>query len=165
MKIRVLIAVLGLVFTICAVAAMAQSSQPQPPGPPRDILGRLKSALQTAGAPTLTTEQESSILDMIQKFREAHRPPQGPPPDQGVEPSADQMAQARADRTAFAESVLNVLKGDQLSALVASLGEDGIGKLLSSLAGPGRGPHGGPGRGGPGFPGGPPPMGEGQPME
>jgi hypothetical protein len=174
MKIRVSIAVLGWALTICALAGMPQTPKAKPSGAPGDVLGRLKSAFQTAGAP-LTSEQETSILNLIQKFREAHQPPLPPKENPGVEPAADQIGQHEADMSAFETSVLGVLTASQSSALVASLGEEGVERLLRGLAGgPGRfGPgRGGPGRGGPGFPGGresfggpggpggPPPMAE-----
>jgi hypothetical protein len=176
MRIRVLIFVLGLMMTVGVIAGMAQTDPKMPPGPPpqRDALAQLKGALQNAGAPALTSEQESSIMGLIQQFREAHRPPQEPPqvaPQPDIQ--SDEIAKLEAEITAFAGSVLNILQFDsaQVTAINANLGKGGLEKLIRSLAGgPGRfgrrgGPGGGPGGpdgfGGPGGFGGPrPPMAE-----
>lgn len=158
MRIRVMISVLGMMMTVGVIAGMAQTDPTMPPGPPpqRDALAQLKGALQTAGAPALTTEQESSIMNLIRQFREAHRPPQEPPqvaPQPDVQ--ADEIAKREAEIAAFASNALKMLNSDQVAALNANLGEGGLEKLIRSLAGgPGRfGRRGGPG-GGPGGPGG-----------
>ncbi len=163
MRIRNMITILGLILVVGVISGVSQTEPPMPPGPPpqRDVLAQLKSALQNAGAPTLTSEQESAILALIRQFREAHQPPAAPPqPDA----QADENAQREADLTAFTGNALNILKSDgtQVNALVAGLGESGLEKLIRSLAvGPGRfgrrgrfGRQGGPG--GPGGPDGPP---------
>jgi hypothetical protein len=169
MKIRNLVVIVGLMLTIGVISGMAQT-RPQGPPQQRDALARLKGALQTEGAPALSTEQESALLALMKQFREAHQPPQAPPqvapqPDA----QADEIAKREAEITAFTGSVLNILKSNsiQVNALNASLGEGGLEKLIRSLAGsPGRfgrrgGPGGPDGFGGPGGFGGPrPPMAE-----
>ena len=151
MKIRIMIGVLGIMLLVGGISGMAQTTAPKGPPPKMNFLAPLKSALQSAGAPALTTDQETAIQALIKQFREAHRPPATPPQDDAS--MADVIAEREADLPAFVSSVLTILTSNstQASALVAKLGEDGLDKLLRRLAG---GPGG---RGGRGGPDGPPP--------
>jgi Spy/CpxP family protein refolding chaperone len=169
-----------IVLLLCAIAssatvALAQRDQQ------RDPLGFLKRVITEAGAPALTSQQETQLNDLINNFR------QGQPdsPDQALQAArtayhsailagdlaaAQAQAQIIANRTAehasarlqaeakFDTDVLAVLKsGGQLEALRQKLSDDRLLGLISSLAGP---PFGGGRPGfGPGF--GPGPRREG----
>ena len=159
------------------MANAATEVQPNP-----DLLRPLKNALQAAGAPEFTTDQETSIKNLITNFRAANRPVQ---PDGNVQ--ADRLKYDEAILTgntaavsaqinnmvsrqvsqigarmnaeaAFTMAVVQALTADQVNLLQKRMGSGGLVGMLQSLAGgpggPGRGPGGpGPGRGG---------MGQGQ---
>ena len=137
----------------------------------RDPLAGLKRALASAGAPALTSAQESELNALITARRAAL---EGQTPstvlqtaqlayNDAILASNLAAAQAQADlianeqagiaRTALKDSakfqidVLNVLKsnGAQYSLLLGRLGTQGVSRLLASLS-PGGGPRG-PGRG------------------
>jgi hypothetical protein len=138
-----------------------------------DHLARLKGALQDAGAPELSSAQETTLNALITSFRTAHQPVA----DTAVETArnayrdailngssaaavtqaqiianaeATRTLQVQTDAAVFGINVLNVLKtnGSQVSALTGKFGTSGLVRLVLSLAG---GP-GGPGMrgGGPG---------------
>jgi hypothetical protein len=144
--------------------------------PPRDNLAGLKNALEIAGAPALSSTQESSLTALIAEFRSAHKPPQNTAlqtartayenailsgdsataASQAVvigNTQSVEMVQRESDAAVFAINVVNILKtqSGQLDALISKMGSSGAVRLLMNLVG---GP-GGPGRGGPGGPGGP----------
>jgi hypothetical protein len=176
---RFLIAALFLGFMSGMTALQAQSNMPA-----RDPLAILKNALQDAGAPTLTSAQESSIKDLLSAFRSAQQPP---PQNTAVQTAraayetailngnssaaASQasaiakaqltdMVQRESEAAVLAINVINVLKtgSGQAPALITKLGESGFVRLVLNLAGGrgGFGPRpGGPGPAGMG-PGGPP---------
>jgi hypothetical protein len=158
----------------------------QGPGVPRERpqpepLRGLKHALEEAGAPALSTEQESALKTLVSDFRANL-----PQPDESVRAAhqaldaailSGNLAAAQAQAAAIANAnavnmtarlraeaalkiqVLGVLKTNeaQLTALVQRFGESGVARLLGSVLG-GPGGFGGPGgpRGPEGFgPGGP----------
>ncbi len=156
---------LGLI-TGASSLAMAQR------GGQRDALGFLKRALSEAGAPALTSEQETQLNTLINDFRSSL--PTGP--DEALKAARDAYsaallagdltaAQAQATiiasrtselssarlqaATKFQIEALAALKnGGQLDALRQKLGDERVVGLISSLAG--GPPFGGPPRGGPG---------------
>jgi hypothetical protein len=165
------IPVLALALMTGVSAAMAQTGLPA-----RDDLAGLKNALEIAGAPALTSTQDSSLKTLIADFRNASKPS----PNTALQTAraayenailsgdnataasqalvigsaqSAEMVKRESDAAIFAIHVVNILKteGGQLEALIAKMGSSGTARLLLSLAG---GP-GGPGRGGPGGPGGP----------
>jgi hypothetical protein len=173
---RFLILALGLMTgaTLC----LAQQGMP-----PREGLALFNNALQAAGAPALTSEQEASIKALIAEFRESHQKPAQDTAIQGVrtafenavlngdlatatdkaealgEAQAKEMVRREIDTAAFAISVIDVLKtgSGQVSAMVAQMDAGRFVRLVLNLAGGsgGFGPRGG----GPGLRGGPGPRG------
>lgn len=157
---------------LLCLLALGVSAQP-PQRPQFDPLRGLKHALEEAGAPALSTQQEEQLKTLIQQFRDARGNQQ---PDAnlraaqqaydaailaGNTAAANQQAQAiatalaahTAERlqadAAFKIQVLNVIKSNQqqYNALVQKFGTTGVVRLLGSLAG---GPGGFGGPGGPG---------------
>jgi hypothetical protein len=149
------------------MANAATEGQPNP-----DLLSPLKNALQAAGAPELTTDQETSIKNLIANFRAASRPV---PPDGNAQ--ADRLKYDEAILTgdtaavsaqiskmanhqfsqisarmnaeaAFTMAVAQVLTADQVNLLQKRMGSGGIVGMLQSLAGGPGGPGRGAGRGG-----------------
>ena len=170
---------LVLVLVLAAVPAWAQGPRRGPGGDTTtfDPLNRLKQALSTAGAPALTSAQETRINTLITNFRNAHpRPTPSATLDTarseydkavinadigaaaiqaGIiasEMSAASTARLK-DEATFAIDVVKELRtnGDQVGALTKSIGTTGTARLILGLAGG----MGGPGRGPRGF--GPPP--------
>lgn len=145
--------------------AMAQQRQ-------RDSLGFLKRAITEAGAPALTTDQETQLTTLITAYREAH-PHEA---DQAFEDAitaynnailaGDQaaitaqitaivnlrtaaLATELQDGAKFKSDVLAILKsGGQLDPLKQALGGERLIHLIGALAGGGPGFRGGPGPGG-----------------
>jgi Spy/CpxP family protein refolding chaperone len=129
-------------------------------------LAFLKQALSKAGAPALSSDQETALNTAITNFRSANKP-------------AAQNADEKAARDAYANAILtgngdtaigaadnlaallsarqktmleaqanfeiqalSVLTSDQVAALQNSIGNQGILRVLDSLAGPGGGRFG-----------------------
>ena len=144
----------------------------------RDPLAFLKQALNKAGAAALDSSQETALNSLITNFRNANRPGA---PDAAQKAARDEYANAilsknqsgaiaAADKLAdlmsarqramleaeanFQIQALSLLHSDQVASLQSSIGNDGILRVLGSLAGPGpglgRGRMGGPGMMGPG---------------
>jgi hypothetical protein len=168
MKLRVRYASLSALLLCLSVAATALA-QTQ-----RDPLAGLKRAITRANAPALTTQQETALTALITAYRDA----QPDEPDAQLEAARDAFdaailagnataaataAQTIATRSAaltlaklqaqaaFELAVRNNLNtGGQLTPLTTALGNEGVLRLLDSLAGghgfggPG-GPVGGPG--------------------
>ena len=171
-------------FIICMLALLSvivgtTFALAQGPGAPRERpqpepLRGLKQALTEAGAPALSTEQESALKTLVSDFRANL-----PQPDESVRTAhqaldaailSGDLAAAQAQAVAIANAnavnmtarlraevalkiqVLGVLKTNeaQLTALVQTFGESGVARLLGSVAG---GPGGFGGPGGPGAPG------------
>jgi hypothetical protein len=160
-----LFALLFCLLTASATTSLAQT-QTQ-----RDPLAGLKRAITRANAPALTTQQETALTTLITNYRDS-LPDE---PDAQLEAAreaydaailarnataAATQAQAIATRSAaltlaklqgeatFEIAVLNNLNsGGQLAPLTTELGNDGVLRLVNSLAG-------GRGFGGPGGPGG-----------
>ncbi len=149
------------------MAIAAAEVQPNP-----DLLGPLKNALQAAGAPALTPDQETGIKNLIANFRAANRPV---PPDGNAQ--ADRLKYDEAILTgdtaavsaqiskmanhqfsqisarmnaeaAFTMAVAQVLTADQVNLLQKRMGSGGLVGMLQSLAGGPGGPGRGAGRGG-----------------
>ena len=169
--------VLLLSFAIILPTTLAQ----RPGGPPQppDVLAGLKHALEEAGAPALSSAQETQLEDLIKAFRQAQS--QSGPSDavqaahhaydaailagnlSAAQAQATIIANALASATGarlqaqakFEIDALNVLKTNpnQINALLQRVGSAGLGGILKGLAG--GGPGGPGGRGGPGGPGGP----------
>jgi hypothetical protein len=150
------------------VAANAQTARPTP-----DSLRGLKRALETAGAPALSTQQEEQLKALIQQFRES-RKSQEPDAALGAARKAYHEAILAGDAAAAnaqAQTIANLVATDsseslkaesslaiqalaiiksnsqQFDALVQKFGNSGVSRLMSSLprAGRiGRGPGMGP---------------------
>ncbi|HKQ73757.1 MAG TPA: hypothetical protein VJ810_08535 [Blastocatellia bacterium] len=166
--------VIAAVLLLCATAsgvitAMAKQK------PQRDPLGFLKRAISEAGAPALTSDQETQLNSLIASFRNAR--PDGP--DEALKEAhtaynnailAGDLASAQAQATIIANrsaelsntrlqahakfqiDLLNTLKsGGQLDPLKQKFG-DRLSGIIGSLDG---GPPFGDGRPGFGPPGGP----------
>lgn len=153
--------------------AQRMRAQGQPGGPGGDPLGRLKRALQQAGAPELSVSQEDQLNALISEHRAAMRSqrPEGGPGGDRIEwekailagdlgradalaasmaASIAEMSRARLQSQAsLSVQVLNVLKGTQLDLLLAKFGTSGVFRLVSFAGGGMRGPAG-RGPGGPG---------------
>ncbi len=154
------------------IVANAQTERPA-----FDPLRGLKHALETAGAPALSSQQEDQLKTLIQQFRDAHKSHE-PDPALGTARKAYDAAILAGDAaaaTAQAQTIANLiathssdsLKAEagfqiqalaiiksnpqQFDALVQKFGNSGVVRLLGGLAGGGR--FGGPGPGG--FRGGP----------
>ncbi len=143
-----------------------------------DPLAFLKQALNKAGAAALDSSQETALNSLITNFRNANKPGA---PDAAVQAARDEYANAilskhqsgaiaAADKLAnlmsahqqarleaeatFQIQALSLLHSDQVASLQNSIGNNGILRVLMSLAGPspgfGRGRMGGPGMMGPG---------------
>lgn len=153
----------------CLLTASATTSLAQNPTQ-RDPLAALKRALTRANAPALTSQQETALTTLITNYRDS-LPDE---PDAQLEAARDAydaailarnataaatQAQAIATRSAalalaklqgaatFEIAVLNNLNsGGQLAALTTEFGNEGVLRVVRSLAG-GRG-LGGPGGGG-----------------
>ena len=139
----------------------------------RDPLAFLKQALNKAGAAALTSDQETALNSLITNFRSANQPTS----DQTTQlqaareayatailaknsgaaaTAADSLAGLLAIRqramleaeAGFQVQALSDLSNDQVSALVNSIGNNGVLRVLQSLIGPrpgfGRGMMGGP---------------------
>jgi Spy/CpxP family protein refolding chaperone len=159
----------------CMLAPPAVLAQMGGPGM-RDALAPLKHALSDAGAPALTSTQETQLNALITAFRSAHQPQADTVlqsaqrayeaailngDNASAQAQADIIANETAnisrtnlkDRAKLEIDALNVLKSndDQVGFLLKRIGSSGLAHLLGSLAG-----AGGPGPGGfrPG-PGGP----------
>jgi hypothetical protein len=131
----------------------------------RDPLRQLKNALQNAGAPALTTSQETQLTALLTSFRTANRPTA---PDATVQSArrdyqdavvagdaaaasknaailltnmADQAAARMKAQTDFTIAAINILRtnGDQLSILAKQVGNAGVVRLVDSLIGGGPG--------------------------
>jgi len=180
-----LIAPLLSVLLLCLVAAnflTARAQQP-PPRPEPDPLMPLKHALEDAGAPALTSQQEDQLKTLVKNLRDARRS-QAPDDalrtahrayDQAILAGNAAAAQAQATTIAnqiaahtsahlqaeatFKINVLNILKtnDNQVGLLQQRFGTAGLSHLLGALAGG----EGGPGPGGPGGPEGGPGSGHG----
>jgi hypothetical protein len=176
---RLLKLVLALVSISGTVVVIAQTDVPA-----RDDLVMLKSALQDAGAASLTSAREANINTLMREFRSVHQPS----PNEAIQSArsayenailsgdsatasaqaqfignaqAEDMVKRESDAAVLTINVVNILKTQcgQLEALTAKLGTGGTARLLLNLAGGlGGGPGRGPGRGGFG-PGGPGPQG------
>jgi len=136
-----------------------------------DHLARLNRALTDAGAPALTTTQEQQLNALITTVRSS-RQGRGPSPEvQAARTAYDNALLAGDTNTAVAQAAviasamtadmrtrleadanfvvqaLSVLKsnGDQFGALQRSVGNAGVVRLISSLAGGPGGFMGGPG--------------------
>jgi hypothetical protein len=171
--IRLLLPVLALGLVSGCAAALAQSDTQS-----FDPLTGLKNALQDAGAPALTSAQETSINALLTAFRSAH---QKLSPSTAVQTAqaayedailsgnsgaaasqatilgsaqASDMVQRQSDAAVLAIGIINILKTEsgQLPALITKFGSSGVVRLVLRLAG-GPGGFGGP------RPGGPPPDG------
>src|SRR5262245_53911587 len=157
--------VLLLSFTVILPTALAQ--RPGGPQPP-DVLAGLKHALEEAGAPALSSAQETQLEDLIKAYRQAQS--QNQPPDavqaahraydaailagnlSAAQSQATIIASAIASATSarlqaqakFEIDVLGVLKtnANQINALLQRFGTAGLTGILNGLAG---GPPGGPG--------------------
>ena len=159
---------------ILALAVMA-TAQPGDPG--LDVLFPLKATLLNAGASELTSDQESSILTLINEFRNTH---QIPTEDMNIQSAREEyenailnsdydtaasqaliladaqavaMALREKDAAVFAIETIAILKKNsgQYEALIDQVGQNGMVKMVLSLVG-------GPGNGGPRHgPGEPPP--------
>ena len=168
-----------LVLATLAMGLLAMGSgliwgQPSPPDP----LARLNRALTDAGAPALNSTQEAQLTALITTAR-SNRPGHQPSPEVQAARAAYNNALLAGDtNTAVAQAAvianattaeiktrleadanfvvqaLNILKsnGDQIGALQKSIGNEGLLRLVSSLAG-------GPGGFRGGFGGGPRPRG------
>jgi len=166
----------GAFLLLCltmAATALSQGEHRQQ----REELGFLKHALTEAGAPALTSEQETQLKTLISNFRSAHHPG----PDETLEAArtaysaallagdltaAQAQATTIAGRTAelsgarlqaatkFQIDALAVLKsGGQLDVLRQKLGDERVVGLIGMFAGvpPFGGPPGGRPGGAPGF--------------
>lgn len=149
------------------MANAATEVQPNP-----DLLGPLKNALQAAGAPELTTDQETSIKNLITNFRAANQPV---PPDGNAQADrlkydeailsgntaavsaqinkmvsyqVGQISARMNAEAAFTMAVVQVLTADQVNLLQKRMGSGGLVGMLQSLAGGPGGPGRGFGRGG-----------------
>ncbi len=157
---------------LCLLAPAVVLAQTGGPGM-RDALAPLKHALSDAGAPALTSNQETQLNALITAYRSARQPQVNTTlesAERAYEASIlngdNASAQAQADiianetanvsrtnlknRAKFEIDVLNVLKtnDDQIGLLSKRIGTAGLSHLLASLAG--RGPGGfRPGPGGP----------------
>jgi Spy/CpxP family protein refolding chaperone len=161
MKLRLGLTGIGLLF-LCLIAAVATwASTPQ--GRERDPLGGLKRGIAEAGAPALTSEQETQLKNLIDNLRQGR--PQAP--DEALRAAheayrnaifAGDLAAAQAQaaiitsRTSelsnarlqadakFKIDVLAVLRsGGQLDPLKQKLGDGRLFGLISSLSGGHRG--------------------------
>jgi hypothetical protein len=133
----------------------------------RDPLVPLKRALNEAGAPPLTSQQEDQLKHLVLAFQMARRP-EGPNTtvpaarrayDEAIVAGDTAAAQAQAaiiadQRSAnvktnlqaeanFKIQVLKILSEDQVTALLHRAGTAGVSRILSALTG-GEGPF--PGR-------------------
>jgi len=133
----------------------AQSSQQ------RDPLAFLKRALANAGAAALASDQEASFNTLIASFLNANKPGQ---PDAAEKAARDAYSNAIFSKnstaaTSAADSLsallaarqrtqleaeagfqiqaLNILHGDQASALQNKMGVNGVLRVLQTLVGPG----------------------------
>ena len=148
-----------LLLTALAVFSVTSWAQTRIP---RDPLAHLKNALQEAGAPALTSAQETALDALITAFRSAHQTP--PTPGTAVQSARaaydnailnqdnagaaaqaaiianDQAAnslQRQTELANFGIEVIKVLKssGDQVTPLVTRFGTGGAVRLVLSLAG------------------------------
>jgi hypothetical protein len=164
-----LVVTLAWVLTGRASLGISQM-EPKPPYP----MAQLKNALETAGAPALTSSQETAIQALLTDFRKAHRAPRKSATQTaraayetailngdlsaaaaqaetiGVAEAAD-IVQRETDAAALAINLLSILKADaeQYNALIAKMGSSGVVRLALGIAG---GPRGGPGGPGPKLP-------------
>lgn len=165
----------NMLIALCILAsAVTVSAQPAPPE--MDALGPLKAALESAGAPELTSDQVQAIQALLDKFRETDRMPPvngdfetarqeyeyailNADPDAAAEQAvvlanarAAEMAQREADAAVFAIDTIAILEKspDQYTALVDHAGKKGLVHIVVGLfGGPGKGGHHGPGNGAP----------------
>jgi hypothetical protein len=168
------IALLALGFTSAIPIASAQRDMSR-----MNPLAPLKNALNTAGAPGLTAEQESRIQELLKEFRDAHR---GPIQNEDIpnartayedailngdsaaaaaqarvlgNAQAAEMVQRESDAADFAINVINILRADpgQADAVIAQIGERDFVRMILRLVGGPVGPGGpGPRRGQPPLP-------------
>lgn len=148
-----LIPVLTFGLMCGASTALAQQERPR-----MDPLAMLERALTAAGAPELSSEQETEIRALITEFRDAHpRPVQNADiPDArkayeeailsgdsvGAASQAeaiakerlDHMVQRQADAAVFAVSTIGILDSGQVDALTTQMGTRGFVRLILSLA-------------------------------
>lgn len=158
----------GTALLICTLITTVASAQQRPT---RDSLGFLKRALTEAGAPTLTTDQETQLTTLITAYRAA----QPTEPNQALVAARTAFAAAivAGDAAAaqtqagviagliagetntrllalakFATDVSTILRnGGQLAYLVQKLSSEQVVNVVESLVGHGGfGAGGGPGR-------------------
>jgi hypothetical protein len=128
-----------------------------------DPLASLKHALNTAGAIALDASQEAALQSAITNFRNTNR---RAAPDSAEKATRDDynnailtgnivVAKTAADKlasvmsmhqqvrmeaeAAFSIQALSVLHNDQMAALQASVGKEGLLRIVASLTGPGGG--------------------------
>lgn len=178
------------VLTLFVVAGLSQVSFAQRPGgggPPAgvqpDVLAGLKHALEDAGAPDLSTQQEEQLKALISQARSAGGVPQDNDAvmqarkayeaailagntnaaNTAAQTIANAIAAGLQAKASFDVQALAILKSNQqqFNALTARFGSKGVFHLVDSLIG---GPGGGRpfGAGNPNGQGGPP-MGGGRP--
>lgn len=187
MKIQFAVCMLALVSVILGAAHLAQAQdgpRRRGPGDGPQPFGAIKRALEEAGAPALSADQESQLAEIARAFHESL-----PKPDESLRDAHAALdnavlagdtgaAQAAANALAGLQSsqlsarlsaeaaariqVLNVLKANdaQVTALVQRFGNEGLARLLGSVFGGPAGPRRvgpGLGPGGPGFGAGPRP--------
>lgn len=168
--------VLAAAILLFLCAAMSRTLLAQRPMDARDstqapdVLRPLKSALESASASALTTDQETQIQTLITTFRTVTAPTASAARlayDNFIlagnatgaayliqtlmsEQSAQDLARMQALVT-LSVGVVQVLQSSQLNLLQQALGVDGLVRLLQSLGGgpgePGGGPGGPGGRG------------------
>jgi len=170
----------GIVLLLSFAVSLPTTLAQRPGGPqPPDVLAGLKHALEEAGAPALSSAQETQLEDLIKAFRQSQS--QNGPSDavqaahhaydaailagnlSAAQSQATIIANALSSATSarlqaqakFEIDALNVLKtnANQINALLQRVGSAGLTGILSGLAG--GGPGGPGGRGGPRGPGGP----------
>lgn len=164
MKTRALVTYLSVPFFILGLAALSSA---QPGGGRMEGLEVLASSLNNAGAPELTPVQESSLLKLISKFRNAYSSPAGSvdirsvreeyenaildsDPETAVAQAAilanaqaAEMDQREGSVAVFAIAAINILKDnpEQYRSLIGHTGRNGLVKLVIELFGV---PYGGP---------------------
>jgi hypothetical protein len=171
-RIGIALLVLGLASAVPIAAAQQDTSRMNPLAP-------LKNALNAAGAPGLTAEQESRIQELLKEFRDTHH---GPIQNEDIlnartayedailngdsaaaaaqarilgSAQAAEMVQRESDAADFAINVINILRADpgQADMVIAQIGARDFVRMILRLAGGPGGPGGpGPRRGQPSLP-------------
>jgi len=133
-------------------------------------LQHLKQQLAKAGGNALDSNQEAALQSAISAFRNANRPTAPDSAEKAArneygnailagnvdaaKTAADKLAGLMSEQqqaslkaeAAFSIQALSVLHSDQTAALIASFGNQGLLRILASLAGPGNGLGRGMGR-------------------